>query len=160
MTWSKNQETEISTPVPSPFWEPGQHYRPPHLTSLEQVLARIRLHKIPLIPSVQSFLIHDEDEDENFYDQYYDIDMRCERRLYLKKRKNRIREANKLESSGNEANFFKTESEVRLELEGELEYLFVETLENELQYVPNEVGTIEIELQSIECEDLELVETR
>lgn len=104
------------------------------------------------MPSEQSCSVRDEDEDKNFYDQYYDIDMRCERRLYLKERKSRIRKTKKLVSSGNEEDVSKTEIEGRLELQGELRCILeeaVETLENELENVRNEAAPIESKLQSL-----------
>lgn len=148
MRWAEHLETEISIPSRPPIWGfgPGQQYKPPHLPPLQQAIARAKLSRIPVDHSDPLFWVFDEDDNKHFYDEYYDIDMRCERRRYRKLKKRRRKAKKLLESSGKDTGFYKTVDE----LENELENLrnAIATFEDELQKQCDEVITIENVLQN------------
>ncbi len=148
MRWAEHLETETSIPTRAPIlgFGPGQQYKPPHLPFLQQAIARAKLSRIPLDTSDPLFWVFDEDDDKHFYDEYFDIDMRCERRRYRKLKKTRRKAKKLLESSGKDTGFYKTVDE----LENELENLrnAIVTFEDELRKQHDEVAIIENVLQN------------
>ena len=149
MRWAEHLETEISVPARPPIWGfgHGQQYKPPHLPSLQQAIAQAKLSRIPLDTSDPLFWVFDEDDDKHFYDEYYDIDMRCERRRYRKLKKTRRKAKKLLESSGKDTGFYKTVDELENELENLLHNAIL-TFEDELQKQRDEVVIIENVLQN------------